>query len=141
VFYVLVNITTLFSAIENGMIKSIFVIYYFTVLIRKKTASEAHRFISKTYFESASSITTSDYWFRRFKNNDFDRPKIAQRKRKVILLHDNARSHVAKVVKDTLSTLQWEILPHTAYSPDCASSDYHLFLSLQAWPCSALQNI
>jgi len=31
---------------------------------------------------------------------------IAQRKRKVILLHDNARSHVTKVVKGTLSALQ-----------------------------------
>jgi len=57
--------------------------------------------MSKTYFESASPITTSEYWFRRFKNDDFDRLKIAQRKRKVILSHDNARSHVAKVVKDT----------------------------------------
>jgi len=34
------------------------------------------------------------------------RPIIAQRKRKVILLHDNARSYVMKVVKDTLSVLQ-----------------------------------
>jgi len=56
---------------------------------------------------------------------------IAQRKRKMILLHDNARSHIAKVIKDTLSALQWEVLPHAAYSPDYAPSDYHLFRSLR----------
>jgi len=32
-------------------------------------------------------------------------PIITQRKCKVILLHDNARLHVAKIVKDTLSAL------------------------------------
>jgi len=45
----------------------------------------------------------------------------------MILLHDNVRPHVAKVVKDTLSALQSEVLPHTAYLLDCISSDYHLF--------------
>lgn len=49
------------------------------------------------------------------------RPLRTQRKRKVILLNDNARPHVTKAVKDTLSALQniWKILPHAAYSPDC----------------------
>lgn len=59
------------------------------------------------------------------------RPRIAYKKQKVILLHDNARPHIAKAVKDTLSDLQWEVLPHPAYSPDCAPSDYHLFRSMQ----------
>jgi len=48
----------------------------------------------------------------------------------VILLH-NAQSRVAKVIKDTLSALQWELLPHSAYSLVCAPSDYHLFRSMQ----------
>jgi len=47
----------------------------------------------------------------------------------VILLRDNARLHVAKVVKDTLSAFQWKILPYAAYSPDCTLSD-HLSLIL-----------
>jgi len=46
------------------------------------------------------------------------RPAVASNRRKVMLLHDNARSHVAKAVKKTLMQLEWEVLPHPAYSPD-----------------------
>lgn len=49
---------------------------------------------------------------------------------KVFYLHDNARPHVAKIVREKLLSLDWEVLPHPAYSPDLAPSDYHLFLSL-----------
>ncbi|KAG5319672.1 MOS1T transposase, partial [Pseudoatta argentina] len=55
------------------------------------------------------------------------RPLYAQRHDKVILLHDNARPHVAKPVKTYLETLKWEALPHPPYSPDIAPSDFHLF--------------
>lgn len=58
------------------------------------------------------------------------RPQYAARHEKVILQHDNARPHVAKVVKTYLETLKWEILPHPPYSPDVAPSDYHLFRSM-----------
>ncbi len=61
-----------------------------------------------------------------------NRPIPANKQRKVILLHDNARPHVAKQVKNTLEVLKWEILPHAAYSPDCAPSDYYLFRSMQS---------
>ncbi|KAG5317326.1 MOS1T transposase, partial [Pseudoatta argentina] len=58
------------------------------------------------------------------------RPLYAQRHDKVILLHDNARPHVAKPVKTYLKTLKWEVLPHPLYSPDIAPSDFHLFRSM-----------
>ncbi|GFQ64870.1 mariner Mos1 transposase [Trichonephila clavata] len=47
-----------------------------------------------------------------------------------ILLNDNAPSHTAKPVKDTLKSLGWDILPKPPYSLDLASSDYPLFASM-----------
>jgi len=52
-----------------------------------------------------------------------------KRQHKVILLHDNASSHTAKLVKETIEAFGWEILSHAAYSPDLAPSDY-LFASM-----------
>jgi len=42
----------------------------------------------------------------------------------VILLHDNAPSHTAKLVKETIEAFGWEILSHATYSSDLAPSDY-----------------
>lgn len=58
------------------------------------------------------------------------RPEYEKRQHKVILLHDNAPSHTAKRVRETIETLSWDLLEHAAYSPDLAPSDYHLFASL-----------
>ena len=49
---------------------------------------------------------------------------------KVILLHDNARPHVAAPVKTYLGTVTWKVLPHPPYLTDIASSDFHLFRSM-----------
>jgi hypothetical protein len=59
-----------------------------------------------------------------------------------------ARPHIADATVNLLSSWDWEILPHPPYSPDLASSDFHLFpkikkhlkrsaLPLQ-WRCSKL---
>ncbi|GFV35575.1 mariner Mos1 transposase [Trichonephila clavipes] len=58
------------------------------------------------------------------------RPQYNERHDKVILQHDNARPHVAKVVTTYLETLKWEVLPHPPYSLDLAPSDYRLFRSM-----------
>ncbi|GFW07519.1 mariner Mos1 transposase [Trichonephila clavipes] len=58
------------------------------------------------------------------------RPQYNERHDKVILQHDNARPHVAKVVKTYLETLEWEVLPHPPYSPDVSTSYYDLFRSM-----------
>ena len=42
------------------------------------------------------------------------RPEWARRHGKVILLHDNAPPHKAKLVQDTIKALGWELLPHPA---------------------------
>ncbi|KAG5316954.1 MOS1T transposase, partial [Pseudoatta argentina] len=95
----------------------------------KKSVIEAHRMLSNTYGEVAINERTCSEWFQHFKNSDFDvedrhnggRKKVFEdaelealldqdscqkRHDKVILQHDNARPHVAKVVKTYLETLK-----------------------------------
>ncbi|GBP64391.1 Mariner Mos1 transposase [Eumeta japonica] len=57
-------------------------------------------------------------------------PKYYSRHDKIILLHDNARPHVAVPMKNYLKTLDSEVLPHLTYSPDIVLYDYHLFRSM-----------
>ena len=51
-------------------------------------------------------------------------------RRKVRLLHDNAKPHTSKITRQKLEEFGWEILRHPSYSPYLAPSDYHLFRSL-----------
>ncbi|XP_065663076.1 histone-lysine N-methyltransferase SETMAR-like [Hydra vulgaris] len=47
-----------------------------------------------------------------------------------ILLHDNARLHVAQPTLQKLNALGYETLPHPPYSPDLSPTDYHFFKHL-----------
>ncbi|EYB99061.1 hypothetical protein Y032_0125g1267 [Ancylostoma ceylanicum] len=42
-------------------------------------------------------------------------------------------SHATKETRDKLEELGWDTVPHPPYSPDIASSDYHLLLPLEAF--------
>jgi len=45
----------------------------------------------------------------------------------VILLHDKAGLHTARLTQETLEHLVLEVLPQPPYSQDLAHSDYHHF--------------
>ena len=51
--------------------------------------------------------------------------------RKILLLHDNAPAHSAKVTQAALKECKFQQLRHPAYSPDLASSDFYLFRLLK----------
>lgn len=57
-------------------------------------------------------------------------PALINRKR-ALLQQDNARPHVACQTKNKIRELEGiEVIPHPAYSPDLAPSDYYLFRSM-----------
>ena len=57
-------------------------------------------------------------------------PALVNRKR-VLLQQDNASPHTARRTKEKIRELKSiELLPHPAYSPDLAPSDFHLFRSM-----------
>lgn len=47
-----------------------------------------------------------------------------------ILLHDNARPHVAQITMHKLRALNYETLPHPPYFPDLSPTDFHFFKHL-----------
>lgn len=45
----------------------------------------------------------------------------------IVLLHDNATPHSARITKELLETFKWEEWEHPPYSPDLAPCDFHVF--------------
>ena len=45
----------------------------------------------------------------------------------ILLQQDNARVHTCKIAIDAVERNGYELIPHPAYSPDLAPSDYFLF--------------
>ena len=56
-------------------------------------------------------------------------PSLVTRNR-VLLQQDNARPHTARTTTKIQELGGIELLPHPAYSPDLAPSDYHLLRSI-----------
>jgi len=48
-----------------------------------------------------------------------------------LILHDNARLHLGKDVRELLDGYSWEVLTHPPYSPDMSSPDFDLFSKLK----------
>jgi hypothetical protein len=48
-----------------------------------------------------------------------------------LILHDNARPNLGKVVTHLLSKYEWEVLPHAPYSPHISPPDFDLFHKLK----------
>lgn len=49
----------------------------------------------------------------------------------MLYLQDNARPHIANLVKEKIAELNFKIIDHPPYSPDLAPSDFHLFSHLK----------
>ena len=60
---------------------------------------------------------------------DEKRPESVNRKQ-IIFHQGNTRPHVSLMTRQKLLQLGWEVLIHVPYSPDIASSDFHLQTSL-----------
>ena len=80
--------------------------------------------------EKNKTVEKNLYIAQLHRVNEAIQQKRPDRQGQVILLHDNARPHVANIVKAALQELDWEVLQHPPYSPDLAPTDYHLFRSL-----------
>ena len=49
----------------------------------------------------------------------------------ILLQQDNARVHTCKIAMNAVELNGYELIPHPAYSPDLAPSDYFLFPNLK----------
>ena len=49
----------------------------------------------------------------------------------ILLQQDNARVHTCKIAMDAVERNGYELIPHPAYSPDLAPSDYFLFPNMK----------
>lgn len=74
--------------------------------------------------------TVNAQYYRGFLQNNLRaaiRKKRPQQLNDVIILHDNASSHSARVVQELIDGYGWETLSHPPYSPDLSPCDFHLF--------------
>ena len=100
--------------------------------------------VMATVFWDAKGVIMLDFLAKRstiagvYYANLLDQLKTAireKRRRKlfqgVVLQQDNARVHTCKVTMDVVERNKYELIPHPAYSPDLAPSDFFLFPNLK----------
>ena len=97
-----------------------------------------------TVFWDANGVIMLDFLPKRstitgvYYANLLDQPRTAIHEKRqgklsigVLLQQDNARVHTCKVAMDTVERNRYELIPHPAYSPDLAPSDFFLFPDLK----------
>ena len=93
---------------------------------------DAQCVIMLDFLAKKSTITGAYY------ANLLDKLRIAIREKRrgklskgILLQQDNARVHTCKIAMDAVERNGYELIPHPAYSPDLAPSDYFLFQNLK----------
>ncbi|PNF43135.1 hypothetical protein B7P43_G17771 [Cryptotermes secundus] len=86
---------------------------------------DAEGFILAEFLEPGQTINAACYVQTLHKLRRALRDKCPGQN--IIILHDNAHPHAARVTLEATAKIGWEVLPHPSYSPDLAPSDYHLF--------------
>lgn len=89
---------------------------------------DAQGVIMTDYLEKGATIN-KEYYSEELKQlrEELKRKRRGKLSKGVLLLQDNAPPHTAQLSVTTASQCGYELLPHPAYSPDLAPSDFYLF--------------
>jgi histone-lysine N-methyltransferase SETMAR len=79
--------------------------------------------------ERGTTINSERYI--EFLNKLKKRFKRVRNENHAILQHDNATPHTSSRTREAIERLGFSLLPHPPYSPNLASSDFHLFPKLK----------
>ena len=83
------------------------------------------------FLELTSKTITADTYIQTLENLQKEIKVLRPNMKKIILLHDNAKSHTERKVKEKIMEFKWGLLDHPPYSPDLSPSDYYLFRPLK----------
>jgi len=105
-----------------------------------RTKSTSKKMVA-TFFGISGHIATIPVEGRRTVNSEwyttvclpevFSRIRKINRRRRIILHHDNASSHTSSETTEYLYAKNVELMGHPAYSPDLAPADFYLFPTIK----------
>ncbi|GFX22070.1 mariner Mos1 transposase [Trichonephila clavipes] len=84
---------------------------------------DRHGVLLVEFMQQGTTINAASYCATLIKL----RRAIQNKRRGVLLLHDNARPHSAINTQNLIRSFGWEQIDHPPYSPDLAPSNFHLF--------------